>query len=102
MDKPALVGNIVEHWHRHAERRRTVIFATGVAHSVHLRDELRRSGVMAEHIDGDTPADERKGILKRLASGEVEVITNCAVLTEGFDCPDMGCLVLARPTKSFT
>jgi superfamily II DNA or RNA helicase len=100
MDKPQLVGDIVEHWLRLAARRRTVVFATGVGHSVHLRDEFRRSGVVAEHIDGNTPADERKAILKRLATGEVEVICNCAVLTEGFDCPDMGALVLARPTKS--
>ena len=55
---------------------------------------------MAEHIDGGTPADERDAILKGLASGTVELVTNCAVLTEGFDCPEIGCLILARPTKS--
>jgi len=100
VDKPELVGDIVTHWHRLAARRRTIVFATSVAHSAHLRDEFRRSGVLAEHIDGSTPTDERDAILTRLASGEVEVITNCAVLTEGFDAPDVGCLVLARPTKS--
>ncbi len=95
-----LVGDIVTHWHKLGERRPTVCFATGVKHSVHIRDELRRSGVMAEHIDGGTPADEREAILKGLAAGTVELVTNCAVLTEGFDCPDVGCLILARPTKS--
>jgi superfamily II DNA or RNA helicase len=55
---------------------------------------------MAEHIDGGTPIDERDAILKGLANGRVELVTNCAVLTEGFDCPDVGCLILARPTKS--
>jgi superfamily II DNA or RNA helicase len=99
MDKPQLVGDIVTHWHRLAERRRTVVFATGVAHSVHLRDEFRRSGVWAEHIDGSTPAEERDGILARLAAGTVDVVTNCMVLTEGWDQPEVSCLVLARPTK---
>jgi superfamily II DNA or RNA helicase len=47
-----LVGDIVTHWHRLAEGRRTVVFATGVAHSVHIRDEFLRSGVLAAHIDG--------------------------------------------------
>jgi DNA repair protein RadD len=58
-----------------------------------------RAGVRAEHLDGNTPLEERAAILARLASGETEVVTNCMVLTEGFDCPDVGCIVLARPTK---
>jgi DNA repair protein RadD len=60
----------------------------------------RKSGVRAEHLDGSTPQDEREAILARLASGEPEVVCNCAVLTEGFDCPDIGAIVLARPTRS--
>src|SRR5690606_15490982 len=63
MDTPKLVGDVVTHWHRLAERRKTVVFATGVQHSVHLRDEFRRSNVLAEHIDGSTPPDEREAIL---------------------------------------
>jgi superfamily II DNA or RNA helicase len=100
VDTAQLVGDIVEHWHRLAGRRRTVIFATGVAHAVHLRDEFRRAGVLAEHLDGSTPHEERDAILARLAAGTIEVVTNAMVLTEGWDCPDVGCLVLARPTKS--
>ena len=100
MDAPKLIGDIVEHWHKHAERRRTVVFATGVKHSVHLRDEFRRSGVLAEHIDGGTPVEERDAILARLARGEIEVVCNCMVLTEGWDQPEVACLILARPTKS--
>jgi superfamily II DNA or RNA helicase len=55
MDKPQLIGGIVEHQLRLGRRRPTVVFATGVSHSLHLRDEFRRSGVLAEHIDGGTP-----------------------------------------------
>ena len=100
MNDAKLVGDVIVHWHRLADRRRTVVFATGVAHSLHLRDEFRRSGVMAEHIDGSTPTEERDAILGRLAAGTVEVVCNCAVLTEGWDRPEVSCLVLARPTKS--
>lgn len=101
MDKPQLVGDVVAHWFRlNPERRRSIVFATGVAHSVHLRDEFRRAGVGAEHLDGKTPLEERDAILAGLSSGAVEVVCNCAVLGEGFDAPDVGCLVLARPTKS--
>jgi DNA repair protein RadD len=100
MNTDALVGDVVEHWLRHSERRRTVGFAVDVAHSVHITRELVKSGVRAEHLDGTTKQDEREAILSRLASGETEFVSNCAVLTEGFDLPDLGCIVLVRPTKS--
>jgi superfamily II DNA or RNA helicase len=101
VDQPKLVGDIVEHWHKLARGRPTVIFATGVRHSVHLRDEFRRSGSVAEHLDGSTPIAERDRILAWLAAREVDLVTNAMVLTEGWDAPDVSCCVLARPTKSF-
>ena len=100
MDTDQLVGDVVEHWLKHSQRRRTVIFAVDVKHSIHIVEELRKSEVKAEHLDGSTPQDERDAILGRLASGQTEVISNCMVLTEGFDLPDIGCIVLARPTRS--
>ena len=85
MDRPQLVGDIVTHWLKFGERRKTVCFATSVGHSVHIRDEFVRAGVRAEHVDGTTPKPERDATLARLASGEIELVTNCAVLSEGWD-----------------
>jgi superfamily II DNA or RNA helicase len=99
MDIPKLIGDIVTHWHKYSERRSTVCFAVNVAHSIHMRDEFVKSGVRAEHIDGGTPKAERDAALARLASGETELISNCMVLTEGWDMPEVGCCILARPTK---
>jgi DNA repair protein RadD len=99
MDQPKLVGDIISHWHRFAEGRQTVVFATGVRHSAHIRDEFVKSGVTCEHLDGSTAKDERDAILARLKSGETRIVSNCMVLTEGWDMPEVGCCVLARPTK---
>jgi superfamily II DNA or RNA helicase len=100
MNTAKLVGDVVEHWCRLGEQRQTVVFAVDVSHSVHLRDEFRRAGVLAEHLDGSTPIEERDHILAQLAAGRIEIICNCMVLTEGWDQPSVSCLVLARPTKS--
>ena len=100
MDTQKLVGDIVTHWLRHGEGRQTAVFATTVGHSLHVRDAFREAGIWAEHIDGDTPTDERDAVLAQLAAGEITVLSNCQVLTEGFDCPDLGCCILARPTRS--
>ncbi|MPZ31202.1 MAG: DEAD/DEAH box helicase [Rhodospirillales bacterium] len=100
MDRPQLVGDVVSHWHRLAERRRTIVFATSIEHSAHLADEFGRAGVAAAHLDGATPIVERDAIMARLASGALDIVVNCGVIGEGVDVPDVGCIVMARPTKS--
>src|SRR5262249_30521361 len=54
MNTDALVGDIVEHWLKYGESRRTVAFAVDIAHSVHIREEFLHAGVRAEHLDGST------------------------------------------------
>jgi DNA repair protein RadD len=99
MNTAVLVGDIVSHWHKFGERRKTVAFAVSVGHSLHIRDEFVKSGVRAEHIDGSTPKAERDASLARLETGEIELVSNCMVLTEGWDMPCCGCIILARPTR---
>ena len=99
MDRPKLIGDIVIHWLKYGEKRRTVAFTVNVGHSIHLKEEFSKSGVRAEHIDATTPKAEREATLARLASGEIEIVTNCMVLTEGWDMPEVGCCILARPTR---
>jgi superfamily II DNA or RNA helicase len=102
MMKSRLIGDIVQHWIKLAHDRTTVVFATSVAHSQSIVAAFREHGVAAEHLDGTTPAAERKAILARLASGATEVVSNCAVLTEGWDLPRCKCVILARPTQSLS
>lgn len=102
MATEASVEEIVTNWQRHAGDRLTVVFATGVNHSLMIRDAFRAVGISAEHVDGNTHPRERERILSQLAAGQVQVVTNCEVLTEGWDCPQVACAVLARPTKSLS
>jgi DNA repair protein RadD len=99
MDKDKLVADIVTQWIKHGEGRPTVCFATGVGHSIHIRDRFREAGIRADHIDGGTPKNEREATLAALAAGKIDVVSNCLVLTEGWDLPVTACCVLARPTR---
>lgn len=100
VDRAELIGDLVEHWQRHAAGMRTVAFACTVEHSKKIAQRFRDAGVAAEHLDGETPTAERDAILGRLARGETLVVSNCAVLCEGWDMPAVKCAILARPTKS--
>lgn len=100
MDKPSLVGDIVTHWQQLAAGKQTVVFATNIAHSQHIVAEFQRAGVKAEHIDYHHTDEERADILGRFSRGEFAVLSNSALLAEGWDCPSCEVMVLARPTKS--
>lgn len=99
-DRPQLVGDVVAHYQRHGQGQRAVVFAAGVEHSRHFAEAFRAAGIDAEHLDGKTPNDERDAILTRLREGTTRVVCNVGVLTEGWDEPLVGCVILARPTKS--
>jgi len=102
MDRVHLVGDIVKNWRRIAGDRKTVVFCVNRRHSRHVRDEFLRHGYRAEHLDGETPADERKAILARVESGETQVLCNVFVCSYGLDLPSLSCAVLARPTRNIT
>jgi hypothetical protein len=63
-------------------------------------DALVAVGIKAAPVWGDMGRDERRATLARYTAGELQVLTNCMVLTEGFDAPHTSCVVVARPTKS--
>ena len=84
----------------HASDRSGVLFAPTVEAAYVFADELNAVGVKTEVVHGALEMKERRAIIGRLESGETQVIANCMVLTEGFDCPRVSCVVVARPTKS--
>ena len=101
MDKAHLVGDIVDNWIKYSEQRPTVVFASTVAHSRHITEAFNAAGYRFEHLDGKTPKEERDGILGRLDSGDINGVSNCQVLHEGWDQPTVSCMVDAQPTKSY-
>ena len=102
MNKETLVGEIVREWKRHSNNRQTVVFAAGVDHSIHLRDEFRKVGVTAEHIDGSMDQSHRDEIMTQARAGNVTVLCNYGILHTGVDVPNLKVMVCARPTKSFS
>jgi len=102
MSADKLVGDVVEHWQRLANGKPTVCFASTIAHSKKLIERFSAAGVRAEHIDCYTNDEDRRGVLKRIESGETTIISNVGILTEGWDFPACEVLILARPTRSIT
>lgn len=83
-----------------ADRKKWILFCSGVQHATHVRDELRERGIPSECVTGETPAAERDEIIRRFKAGEFRALTNVSVLTTGFDAPDIDAVIMMRPTQS--
>lgn len=91
---------IVKAWLRHAPGRRTLVFTPTVALAEAVALEFVAAGVNALTVDGTMSMEQRRSNLAAYSRGDVDVIANCAVLTEGYDEPRTDCIVVARPTRS--
>src|SRR6056297_1445413 len=99
MDRAPITDEVVHHWQDKASDRPTVVFCSTVAHAEHVAEAFNAAGIPTGLIHGDLPADARRNILAAFARGELRVITNVAVLTEGWDHPPTSCVVLLRPSS---
>lgn len=89
-------------WQEVASDRQTIVFCSGVEHArtyAHICSEM---GIQAEAVYGDMPVAQRDKVINRFRRRETQVITNCDVLTEGFDAQECGCVILLRPTTSWS
>ncbi len=83
-----------------ARGRRGLVFCVDVEHAKQLALGFRESGIRAAAVWGAMAKSDRAATLERFSRGELDIITNCNVLTEGFDEPRVDCVIMARPTKS--
>lgn len=102
VSRPEIAGSVIRDWLHRAEGRPTVVFCVSVAHAHKIAYRFRRQGVATEIVTGKTKVDDRAAMLARVADGTTKVIVNCEILTEGWDAPNVRCVVLARPTLSDT
>lgn len=93
----AAVSEIIEYGQT---RRSWLVFCAGVKHAHHVRDEFRRQGVSCEVISGETDAADRARFIDDFRAGRLRCLTNCNVLTTGFDAPATDLIALLRPTLS--
>lgn len=96
LDTRPINEEVVRHWRQRAGDRRTIVFCSTIKHAEDVAEAFRAAGVACESLHGHTGEKERRAKIRRLDNGETQVITNVAVLTEGFDSQPVGCVILLR------
>lgn len=100
VDKPKLIGDAVDQYERICSGVPAVAWCVTVAHAQHVADAFNARGIAAVMLCGEHDTDYRDDVLKKLATGEVKVVTFVGILVEGVDVPEIGAILLLRPTMS--
>lgn len=102
MAKNTVFGDVIKYYKQLAYGKKAVCYCASVNHSQATAEAFRNAGISAAHIDGKTPKTERDRIISDFRKGDIVILCNVDLISEGFDVPDCECSILLRPTKSLT
>lgn len=100
MDQSSIRANLLHSYLTLAKGKKGIIYSVSRKHSDHICEEYRQAGINIVRIDSETPREERRLYVQRFKKGLIDIIVNVDIFSEGFDCPDIEFIQLARPTKS--
>ena len=102
LDCPEAIADLYEAYRTFVPGKKGIVYAVNRSHSLHICECYRSHGVRAASIDSLTPALERRECVERYSRGEIDVLVNVDIFSEGFDCPAVEFIQLARPTLSLS
>jgi len=100
LDESNAAAVVADAYAKFAADRPGVVFVPTVDTAKSMAEAMQATGIRTAAVWGDMPKEERAATLKAYADGEIQVLTNAMLLTEGWDAPWASCAVIARPTKS--
>lgn len=96
----AIYGDVIGHYKKLSDGLRAVCYCAGIEQSKKMAFEFSKAGIVARHLDGDTPKDARSKVVQQFRDGEIKILCNVDLISEGFDVPDCNTAILLRPTQS--
>lgn len=102
MLKKAIFGDVISYYKNLADGKQAICYCATINYSKAMADSFIQNGISAAHIDGKTPKDERDEVIEKFRKGEIKILCNVDLISEGFDVPDCECAILLRPTQSLT
>lgn len=101
MDRPHLIGDMVEHYQSLASGKQGLLFGTSIEHSKNMARAFSDAGIDALHIDGThMHKDERREAVQAFKAGQIPLLSNVDLVGEGFDVPNVSYVGIGRPSKS--
>lgn len=98
--KGMVYGDVVKHYRRLADGRQAIIYAPSVDASKRVVTAFNAAGITAEHADAKTHRKDRERIMADFKAGRLTILSNVDLISEGFNVPDCGVVIMLRPTAS--
>ena len=95
-------GDVINYYRKLAGGKKAICYCASIRHSEATAAAFRDAGIRAAHIDGNTPKAERDRLIAAFRRGDIQILCNVDLISEGFDVPDCECAILLRPTHSLT
>ena len=100
MDCPESIEHLYNTYNNYTRGKKGIVYAIDRAHAQHIAEYYTEKGVKACWIEAKTPAKDRERLVREYREGRMDVIVNVDIFSEGFDCPEVEFIQLARPTLS--
>ena len=100
LNKEPSIERLYQSLEEFGKDRKGIVYAINISHAQKITKLYQENGVKAIAIDSKTPATERQQDIEAFKKGDIQVLVNVDIFSEGFDCPDVEFVQLARPTLS--
>ena len=100
MDIGRIRAQLLNSYQSLAKDKKGIIYAINKKHARNIQKEYEEAGYRVVAIDSETPDAERNDYVNKFKKGEIDIIVNVDIFSEGFDCPDIEFIQLARPMRS--
>ena len=100
LNKKPSIERLYRSLEEYGKDRKGIVYAINISHAQKITKLYQEHGVKAIAIDSKTPATERQQDIEAFKKGDIQVLVNVDIFSEGFDCPDVEFVQLARPTLS--
>ncbi len=100
LNKRPSIERLYQSFEEYGKDRKGIVYAINISHAKKIMELYQEHGIKAVAIDSKTPAVERQADIEAFKKGDIQVLVNVDIFSEGFDCPDVEFVQLARPTLS--
>ena len=100
LNKRPSIERLYRSFEEYGKDRKGIVYAINISHAKKIVELYQEHGIKAVAIDSNTPAAERQADIEAFKKGDIQVLVNVDIFSEGFDCPDVEFVQLARPTLS--
>ena len=100
LNKRPSIEKLYQSFEEYGKDRKGIVYAINISHAKKIMGLYQEHGIKAVAIDSKTPAMERQADIEAFKKGDIQVLVNVDIFSEGFDCPDVEFVQLARPTLS--